>query len=187
MELNIFNPSSVNIEELSIQDIDNLIPRLEETLAALVAAEKTKPIDVVVEETFSESWGKVKNELTSEFSELLDKEREEFTFNQSMHIVLEPYMGGESVKAFFRVIQECIKIKSFRSNKRFYQRVADQKVREAAQVGFAVYRLHMSKSVKDDFVGGKWIKNEIKSFGRRGGPVTQSVLKDFSEVGLIPD
>lgn len=174
--------SSINIENLSIEEIEDLLPQLE---IALEEAESCKPIYEVVDERFSAVWESVREEYTSEFNESLSKQREEFMLKEGFKIVFNKALGEENTSLFFKDVDECVKKKDFSLNKRFYSKVKDPDLKEVAQVGFSVYRLNLGKKGKD-FVNEPQAKRNITILRKSDSSLTQLVLKEFSEIGLLP-
>jgi hypothetical protein len=176
------NIEHLDIDKMSIEDIDNLIPQLDEAMEEL---KSRKPIHEVVSDKFSECWPPIEEELTNEFQGTLEEEKEQFLFNHGFKLVLEKSIGEEHTNEFLRVLKVCLRKKNFRANARFYRKVNNPEVSKVAQVGFAVYRLHLSSKKSDKFIGGNWIKGEISELKRDESPAAQAAIRDFTEIGLI--
>lgn len=179
------------IDKMSIEDIDSLMPQLaaalEEAKLKEKQAKEQRHISEVVEEKFAEVWTDVENELTEEFKRDTLKEKEDFVLKEGFKIVLESRIGKDNTDLFFKTLGDCIRKGDFKFTQRFYKTVEDNEVVETAKVGFAVYRLHLSNRVRGDYVKPKRAMEYIREFKKSGNPVALSTLNAFSEIGLLPD
>jgi hypothetical protein len=179
------------IDKMSIEDIDSLMPQLaaalEEAKLKEKQAKEQRHISEVVEEKFAEVWTDVENELTEEFKRDTLKEKEDFILKEGFKIVLESRIGKDNTDLFFKTLGDCVRKRDFKFTQRFYKTVEDSEVVETAKVGFAVYRLHLSNRVRGDYVKPKRAMEYIREFKKSGNPVALSTLNAFSEVGLLPD
>lgn len=179
------------IDKMSIEEIDNLLPQLASALEEAKLKEQelaeSRHISEVVEDRFSEVWGEVESQLTEEFKRDTLKEKEDFILKEGFKIVLESRIGKDNTDLFFKTLGDCVRKRDFKFTQRFYKTVEDSEVVETAKVGFAVYRLHLSNRVRGDYVKPKRALEYIREFKKSGNPVALSTLNAFSEVGLLPD
>lgn len=186
-----FNHPWDNIDDLTIDEIDSLMPQLASALEEAKLKEQQlkeqRHISEVVEEKFAKVWGDVENELTEEFKRETLKEKEDFVFIEGFRVVMSRVLDEDHLNLFLKVVKQCVKNKNFKENKKFYQRVDSPELREVGKVGFAVYRLNLSKKVNESYVGGDWIRGKIYRLRKSESPLVKLALEQFTEIGLLPN
>lgn len=185
---------SINIDELSLDEINELLPQIEveldraEQAEAQAKAEETfemKPINERVEDRFSKVWTPILDNLTEEHLSFVQKEKEKFVLNEGMRIALERSIGPGHTTQFFKTLKKCVKKNSFHVNGAFYGKFGDEKVAQVAKVALSVYRLNLCKS-EEDCKESSRAKRNIKDLLNSENPLIQTTLKDLTEVGLFP-
>lgn len=190
----MIDPNSINIDSLSVEEIDALLPQLQKELeevrkaedVAAEAAIQNKPIYERVREQFSSVWGEIQHSLTERHEQNLQREEKIFVLDEGMRIALEHTIGESNSKIFFKALRECIRDRDFKSNCGFYRKVKDRDVAQAAKVAFAVYRLNRSKIVDSEYLGSKWIKGKIPGMLNSDTPMVRTLVSDLREIGFIP-
>lgn len=186
--------NSINIDELSLEEINELLPQVEaeldkaEQVEAQAKAEETfemKPINERVEDRFSKVWTPILDNLTKDHLDLIQKEKDEFVLNEGMRIALERSIGPDHTALFFRTLRKCIKKKNFKSNSLFYRNVDDDSFKQVAKVAFYVYRLNLCKT-DEESEERDLVKKKMNNLVKGDNPLVQSALKDLTEVGLFP-
>lgn len=186
--------SSLKIEDLSLEEINELLPQIEveldraEQAEAQAKAEETfemKPINERVEDRFSKVWTPILDNLTEEHLDSVRKEKEKFVLNEGMRIALERSIGPDHTTQFFKTLRKCVKKNSFHVNGAFYGKFEDDRVAQVAKVALSVYRLNLCKTDEDCKESSR-AKRNVKDFLNSENPLIQSTLKDLTEVGLFP-
>lgn len=184
-----FDLSSINVDEMTIEDIDNLLPQLS---VELEKAKISRPIHEDVDEEFSKIWDEVESKYVKEFEKALEVEKERFIFNQGLLIVLEGAIGPTYAKEFFDTANECIRAKDFSKRFKFLRKINNPETLEVVKAGFAIYRLHISNSTGtrrgSSFVGTnrKSVKEDILRFRRSENSKVQAVIANVERIGIFP-
>jgi hypothetical protein len=130
----------MKIEELTLEEIDNLLPQLQKQLEE---AQKP-PIDELVGIKFEEEWELVQECLKEQLQNELEQTYKGLYLFTVLENVLQPFIGEERTKKFLSVANSCVKEKSFKGTQKFYYEVEDPVQRAIARLSFAVLQLNMN-------------------------------------------
>lgn len=183
-----FDPSSINVDEMTIAEIESLLPQLS---IELENAKLSKPIHEEVDEEFSKTWDTLVVRYNQEFDKFLEVEKSNFTFKRGLGIVLERAIGPFYVKQFFESVDECIRARDFTKRSRFLRKVDSEDTLEVLKVGFAIYRLHISSSptgrrLSPVGTSKKHVKADISGFKKSHNKKVQEVLTISEKIGILP-
>lgn len=187
--------SSIEVGQLSLEEIEQLLPQLYQDLEKAKDAESAtlatqevddRPLNEIVDDKFSRIWGDLEKEYNDKFDEDLKKEEDSFILDNGIKIVLESSIGKDYTKMFFKVVNRCLKERNFRVSQRFFRNVEDPEVSNVAKLSFAVYRLNLPADYDDSFVKRKRAKEYVSELSKVESPLMKTVTNDFIEVGLLP-
>lgn len=187
--------SSIEVENLSLEEIEQILPQLYHDLKEVREIESSQPVEEeaddrplneIVEDKLSELWVSVERGYTESFNESLQKEHRSFILEQGLRVVLEPVIGKDHTKTFFKVAGKCVKEKNFRMNQRFFRGIDNPDLSSVARLSFAVYRINLPEEFDDSFVKRKRAKEYVSELTKSDDPLIKSVADGFYEVGLLP-
>lgn len=160
---------NVSVEQLSFQQIQELIPALQEQL-------KEQDITVSIEEKYAEQWADIESSMREQFAKKLENHKNKHYAKTAFNVVLNKYIGEENTDLFFSTLNVCIEEGSFKPLSRFYSKVADSDVRAAGRVSFAYYRKLANKIENNEF---SRVVDETK---KNGGQITHSVIDAYEQI-----
>lgn len=130
----------MKIEDLTLEDIDNLLPQLQKQLEE---AQKP-PIDEIVGTKFQEEWELVEECLKEQLERDLESTQRNLYLFTVLENVLNSVIGEERTKKFMNVASFCIQEKNFKGTQKYYHDVEDPIQRAIARLSFAVLQLNMN-------------------------------------------
>jgi hypothetical protein len=171
----------IDVNSLSSEDIDNLLPMLE---SALIEAQKV-PVSVAAKNSFEEEWQYVQDELTELFNNSLLQDKKLMQLEFLMRAIIGKYMDEEDCNSFFVIFELCEEEKNFRKSLSFINNYPHSL---AASLCFAVYRLNKKAIIdqKIPFYGKRGdLMRTVKSAVNSDCEVVKSFIKEFTST--IPD
>lgn len=159
----------VSVEQLSFQQIEELIPVLQEQL-------KEQDITVSIKEKYTKQWVDIESSMKEKFTKSLENQKNKQYAKTAFDIVLNKHIGEEVTNLFFSTLNVCIEEGSFKPVSRFYSRVSDSDVRTAGRVSFAYYRKLSNKIDNCEF---EKVMREAK---KNGGKITHSIIDTYEQI-----
>lgn len=159
----------VSVEQLSFQQIEELIPALQEQL-------KEQDITVSIEEKYTEQWAGIESSMREQFAKSLENQKNKHYAKTAFNVVLNNHIGEENTDLFFSALNVCIEDGSFKPVSRFYSKVPDSDVRAAGRVSFAYYRKLANKIDNCEFAR---VMAETK---KNGGKITHSIMDAYDQI-----
>jgi hypothetical protein len=174
-----------NIENLSLEEIEKLLPQFESS----IEASKKKPIWDVVDEIFAVEWDEFEGSLKKEFEDNLYRDRMNFFIKTSLKSILTSSIGEDITKELFNTINYCQESHNFKGTQMFFQRFKGPDfydIREAAKVAFAVYRLNKRNILGDEYYGNpSSLRATIREAEKLDSKIVQSIVFNFRQCKLI--
>jgi hypothetical protein len=174
-----------NIENLSLEEIENLLPQFQASLEE----SKKKPIWDVVDEIFAVEWSEIEKSLEKEFEDNLYRDRMNFFIKTSLKTILNSAIGEEITRELFKTINYCQETQNFKGTQMFFQKFKGPDfydIREAAKVAFAVYRLNKRNILGDEYFGKPAsLRSLIRDSEKVDSQIVKNVVFNFRQCKLI--
>jgi hypothetical protein len=167
--------TSPSIENLSIEDINALLPQLQR---ALEVAERP-PIDELVSKKFEDEWEIIELSLNQAHEVDLERTKENLFLFTSLETVLTSSIGEENTKLFLKIANKCVQEKSFRNTFSFYNKVTDSTIRTIARLSFCVLQLKLGTHKSYD------IKSKVNECLLNCPESVQKTFDTYQQLGLI--
>jgi hypothetical protein len=178
-------PIPETIDNLSLEEIEKLLPQLQ----ASMDAAKKRPIQDVVDAAFGEEWPEIEGALQREFEDNLNKDKKNFFLKTSLSSILSKSIGEDATKDFFQTVNHCQETRNFKGTQKFFQKFKGPEfyeVREVAKASFAVYRLNKRAILGDDCFGKpSSLRETIRDAAKSNSVTVKNVLFQLKQLNLI--
>jgi hypothetical protein len=163
--------SSYDIENLSLEELDALLPELETKLQSL----ETPPIDEVVEQKFNNEWELIFGCLEEEYNSDLNTTKQVLYIYTAFENLLKELIGDENTKLFLRISKQCIDEKSFKYVNRLYSKVDEPFKKATIKLFFSILQNKFGKLKNHE------LKNNVKYLTTKYTKLkeTCSILKEL--------
>lgn len=166
----------IDVDSLSPEEIEALLPQLEE---ALKEAQKV-PVPSAAKKSFKEEWSHIEEELNERFENSLATYKKELSLGFLIEAIFSKYLNEEQLAEFIESFQYCEKEQNFRK----FKLPPNKPLCNIYRLGSSVYRLNKREifSKPSQFYGTKTdLMRSIRTIAESEDPKIQSLVQDLKQ------